>query len=320
MEKRLEGNLITMKTYMPPFVPQIQEFIDTYNPASITVNFNKLDTYIRNYLKKEYTEEVNMLYPKRIDNNTFITQTIDGLDAWIGETTKPSYMFCYSGMVPSDPYEITELGQANKKCQALLQVYLKCVEKRKAIDDEKEKIRLEEEEKKRKKEEYRINNRDKLIRYWKDYLSSYAIDILFDKEKNQYTLVLEDEKYHLKRVYTECGEELGNVVVEETNKRFNHEKDLWINDLKESITMHWFPERIDKGVRRPGEWKPDFNLDLLKKMYSKLYPRIAKKLEEEAWSLSKEKRDSVVALHKSSANEQSIENPYQSRRLPQQRQ
>ena len=72
-----------------------------------------------------------------------------------------------------------------------------------------------------------------------------------------------------------------NLEKEQANNRllllFNQQKkniDIKFKDyeqkLRDSISMHYFPERIENGIRKPAEWLADFNIDIVKSIDSEL--------------------------------------------------
>jgi hypothetical protein len=67
--------------------------------------------------------------------------------------------------------------------------------------------------------------------------------------------------------------------------------DRWIPLLIDSLSMHWFPERVEKGVRRPGEWKPDFNLEVVARMEYECGKTLAYRIKDTAWNKGLDKRE-----------------------------
>jgi len=76
------------------------------------------------------------------------------------------------------------------------------------------------------------------------------------------------------------------------------EKEKYEKLLCESLSMHYFPERIENGVRRPPEWLPDFNLDLIKEISATFCSSVAHEIVKKAIIVTKPIKDQMIAKYK----------------------
>ena len=74
-------------------------------------------------------------------------------------------------------------------------------------------------------------------------------------------------------------------------KRIAYEKKVshYTKLLCDSLEMHYFPERIVKGVRKPARWLPDFNCDLVSAVKREFGDEQGARLIDSAYSQSREK-------------------------------
>ena len=74
-------------------------------------------------------------------------------------------------------------------------------------------------------------------------------------------------------------------------KRIAYEKKVshYTKLLCDSLEMHYFPERIVKGVRKPARWLPDFNCDLVTAVKREFGDEQGARLIDSAYSQSREK-------------------------------
>ena len=74
-------------------------------------------------------------------------------------------------------------------------------------------------------------------------------------------------------------------------KRIAYEKKVshYTKLLCDSLEMHYFPEQIVKGVRKPARWLPDFNCDLVTAVKREFGDEQGARLIDSAYSQSREK-------------------------------
>lgn len=295
---------INTKYNLPRIVP-----INNTNPE-LTGNFYSevltLCEKIKAWLKTEFPEEIRdeTLFHVMTTQGGYgcTTQKIYGLEEWISARTKPADHGGYPGAQWG--YDTSERGRCDKLVPAIWEAYTKC----KTLKDKKQKKKEAEEAleaaRRKAKEEYKLTHRDELIQKWVRCFEEKAYDVKYNEETQRYTLLIKDidKKDLIDEMKWDCCEDLAEDVIKEVDNYFNEQKDLWVKALIDSISMHYFPERIDKGVRRPAEWKPDFNLNTLGRMYRQNGSFIGTKIEKEAWIKGKDKRDLVLLFHEQEKN------------------
>jgi hypothetical protein len=143
-------------------------------------------------------------------------------------------------------------------------------------------------------------NKEKILREYADSLLKKAMVLITKHYKPIFhKKILDDDIFYFEKKFgskeraIECINETEKVakdMVETYVKR-------WIPILIDSLSMHWFPERVEKGVRRPGEWKPDFNLEVVARMEYQCGKLIAYRIKENAWKQSLDRRELLALFH-----------------------
>jgi hypothetical protein len=274
------------------------------------VEVNALDKRIRDWMKKDFPEEANseqLFWVSGIMGWGMTPIKNYGLDKWIAERIRPADHGGYPGAQWG--YDTSIPGQITKLSSALSEAYWKCKSKqeetRKKNEEEEKRHRekqakQEEEERKQriarieeKKKKWEIYQHNK-TKYLKEDAARLLNALIFLSQDLQPVYQEKSYKvqqeYHSNKVGKEQAKEWMKEVEEVANGLINHCVKKWTALLIDSISMHWFPERIEKGVRRPGEWKPDFNLDLLAKMEKECGTILGERIRNEAWKKSEEKR------------------------------
>jgi hypothetical protein len=319
---RLNMSITDYQRYMMPLLQLSEpEELKERVLAMKTTYFSNLSNSLTNYigflgdlqsiqalLKKHYLEETSDKTLFRDSGSKTVGWGIDynqssywGLDAWITEQRRPSP----HGGYPGEQWgrETCDAGQTQMLVPALVQAYLKCKQARKAKKEAEEAVVREEREKvekrKREKEETYEKNWKQYQQYKDKYLREDSGKLLRSciyLSKDLEPLYHEDSykrylQYHMDLLGRERGKQWMKEVEEVTNDLVNSLIEKWISLLIDSMAMHWFPERIEKGIRRPGEWKPDFNLDLVAKMEKICGTVLGKRIKEDAWKKSKSQRE-----------------------------
>jgi hypothetical protein len=271
-----------------------------------------LDEKIRAWLKKEYPDETNNKTLFWADGSYPYGGTpIEnyGLDKWIQKTCKPADHGGYPGAQWA--FDCSIQGKLTKLCPALQQAYWKCKAGRE--EKEKEKARQEEESNQR-LEKYQKQKEVTWQKNWTLYQKKKQAYIQEDVRTllrtalggitREYEILYNKLGYnkiyvfHEERLGKEKAKKWMNEIQQAAKDLILQMRDIWIPRLEDSIGMHWFPERVDKGVRRPGEWKPDFNLDVAAKMERECGLLLANRIREDAWKKGEQKRDLVSIFHK----------------------
>ena len=272
---------------------------------------NALDAKIRDWLKKEFPSEVNSkklfwadgYYPY---GGTPVENF--GLDKWIQKMCRPADHGGYPGAQWN--YDTSVPGQLTKLSSALSQAYSTC----RAANEES--IKKEEAEKQKRKEEqekWRNQKEATMQKNWQKTLQSKMkyrkqdalslltnamidvttnFEVVYDKKSyNSFYLSLENMfgKERAKEWLQEIHSAAQDIITTLANK--------WTRLLQESISMHWFPERIEKGIRRPGEWKPDFNLEIVAKMETTCGKVLGHRIKAEAWKKGAQQRELLELFH-----------------------
>jgi len=73
---------------------------------------------------------------------------------------------------------------------------------------------------------------------------------------------------------------------------------VWIQRLCDSLSMHYFPVRVIKGARRPAEWLPAFNQEVLDRMDRTFEKALANEIYAEAFAVSKSRADEMIRKHR----------------------
>jgi hypothetical protein len=93
---------------------------------------------------------------------------------------------------------------------------------------------------------------------------------------------------------------------DEELKKKDEEQRIYLEKLKirkyekllyESLSMHYFPQRVVKGIRRPAEWLPDFDLDLIKEIRKTFSSSVAQKIIEKVTIVTKPNKDKMIAKY-----------------------
>jgi hypothetical protein len=270
-----------------------------------------LDQTIRDWLKKEYPEETNdktLFWGEGYYPYGGTPVESYGLDVWVRKTCKPADHGGYPGAQWG--FDCSIQGKLTKLCPALSQAYRICKTAR------EEKIKKKEAEEKRKQEEREKwrkqqeaiwqKNWQKTLQSKMKYRKQDAVSLLTNA---MIDVTNEFEVVYDKKMYTRFYLSLEDMFGKERAKEWLQEihqaaqemitslANKWTRLLQESISMHWFPERIEKGIRRPGEWKPDFNLDVVAKMETTCGKVLAHRIKAEAWKKGAQQRELLELFH-----------------------
>jgi hypothetical protein len=92
-------------------------------------------------------------------------------------------------------------------------------------------------------------------------------------------------------------------------------KRVWIQRLCDSLDMHYFPVRVVKGVRRPAEWLPAFNQDVLDRMDRTFEKALANEIYADAFAISKPRADAMLRQRREAEEAAELERERRQARL-----
>lgn len=89
---------------------------------------------------------------------------------------------------------------------------------------------------------------------------------------------------------------------EENQERLRKSRDAKIKEyerkLSESLSMQYFPERIEAGVRRPAEWLPDFNIEVIEEIHKIFTNEVANKIYYRVRNACEPRKREMLEQHK----------------------
>ena len=315
-QEEVEALQLKFKCYPPQATYQQQ----TDYLTQFQVAVNAVDKKIRDWLKKEFPSETGQNGLFRDSGGNTVGFGVDynqpcykGLDPWLNECVRPTPHGGYPGAQWG--FDTSVQGQLSKLCPALVRAYHLCKEekerKRKLAEEAKKK---EEEETRRyneaqakriqREQEYFEANKLKQVNHWINALLKELVYLSPEGKPTYNSIKWGAETYRpfeliRKQVERQIhsvqkANEFSLLVKEEAEKTWKRLIEKSVEELKPTLTLHYFPIRVEDGVRRPAEWKPDFNLNTMAKVEAHYGKVIAEAARKRAWAETEEQRKTLL--------------------------